>query len=59
MKKYLKTAEFAREIGLHPNTVRAMEKDGRLIPHHKNAAGYRFYSVNQVEEYFAKHKGGN
>lgn len=51
-KKFLKIGEFAREIGVHPNTVRNMEKEGKITPHHKNERGDRYFTWQQVNDYF-------
>lgn len=52
MKKFLRAGEFAREIGVCKNTLANYERKGVLIPHHKNASGYRFYTREQVDDYF-------
>lgn len=52
MKKFLRAGEFAREIGVCKNTLANYERRGVLLPHHKNASGYRFYTWEQVEAYF-------
>lgn len=51
-KKFLRVSEFAKEIGVHPNTIRNMEKDGRLLPHHVNEHGDRYYAREQIDQYF-------
>ena len=59
MKKFLKAGEFAKEIGVCKNTLANYERKGLLIPHHKNAAGYRFYTLEQVEDYFKLSENNN
>lgn len=54
-EKYMTVEEFAKRIGVHPQTVRQWDKTGVLRPHHKTPSGRRLYSMKQVEEYF--HKG--
>ena len=54
-QKFLKTGEFAREIGKSKQTVVNMEKSGRLLPHHVDSTGYRYYTWEQVEQVL---KGG-
>lgn len=57
--KYLTVTEFAKEIGMHPDTVRKWDKDGILKPHHKSAyKGVRYYTYEQVETYKKKFFGG-
>ena len=52
--KFLTVDEFAKRIGVHPQTVRQWDKTGVLIPHHKTPSGRRLYSPEQVEEYFGR-----
>lgn len=52
--KFLTVDEFAKRIGVHPQTVRQWDKTGVLLPHHKTPSGRRLYSEQQVEEYFSK-----
>jgi predicted site-specific integrase-resolvase len=49
---YMTSTAFAKAVGVHPNTVRAWERDGKLVPHHRTPGGRRMYSKQQVEEYF-------
>jgi len=50
--KFLTVEEFAKRIGVHPQTVRLWDKTGALPPHHKTPSGRRLYSEDQVKEYF-------
>ena len=50
--KFLTVEEFAKRIGVHPQTVRLWDKTGVLLPHHKTPSGRRLYSEKQVKEYF-------
>lgn len=50
--KFLTVEEFAKQIGVHPQTVRLWDKNGRLTPHHKTPSGRRLYTQEQVNEYF-------
>lgn len=52
--KFMTVDEFAKKIGVHPQTVRSWDKSGVLIPHHKTPSGRRLYSEEQVIEYFNK-----
>lgn len=51
MAQYLKIGDFARAIGVSPNTVRRYEEDGSVIPHHKMISGQRLYSQEQVDAF--------
>lgn len=46
---YLTVNEFARRIGVHPETVRAWEKTGICLPHHRTPGGHRRYTEDQVQ----------
>ena len=50
--RFMTVEEFAKRIGVHPQTVRAWDKAGMLSPHHKTPSGRRLYSEEQVQEYF-------
>lgn len=50
--KFLTVDEFAKRIGVHPQTVRQWDNTGVLLPHHKTPSGRRLYSEDQVKEYF-------
>lgn len=50
--QFLTVDEFARKIGVHPQTLRTWDKNGVLIPHHKTPSGRRLYSEEQVSLYF-------
>ena len=52
-KIYLKTAEFAFLCGTTKNTLIHYDEIGLLKPHYVAENKYRYYNVNQVEEYFA------
>ena len=56
-KLFLSAGEFARKIGVCKNTLANYESKGILLPHHKNLSGYRYYTPEQVDEYFNKLKG--
>ncbi len=55
-RKFLTVDEFAKLIGVHPQTVRTWDKAGVLCPHHKTPSGRRLYTEEQVEEYFKSGK---
>lgn len=50
-EKFYKIGEFARLVGLSTSTIRAYEKSGILIPHHKTPEGYRVYSDKQYKDF--------
>lgn len=50
--RILTIGEFSKAIGVCPMTLRNWEKSEKLIPHHKTAAGTRYYSEEQINEYF-------
>ena len=52
--KFLTIEEFAKRIGVHPQTVRVWDKNGLLQAHHKSPSGRRFYTEEQVIEYLAQ-----
>lgn len=47
------TSEFARLIGVTKNTLVNWETHKWLLPHHKTPSGRRFYSEEQLEDFFA------
>ena len=51
---FYKTNEFAQRIGVSSNTLRIWDERGWLKPHHRSPSGYRYYSDEQVEQYFTK-----
>lgn len=55
-KRFLSAGEFAAEIGVCKNTLANYERKGIIIPHHKNDAGYRFYTPQQIEDYFNRNQ---
>ena len=55
--KFMTVDEFARRIGVHPQTVRQWDKTGVLVPHHKTPSGRRLYTEDQVKEYFDNGRG--
>lgn len=47
---YLKTAEFAKLIGMSPVTVRSWVKKGLLIPAYITPTGYAMFTEEQVAQ---------
>lgn len=58
MEKYYTTTEFAKKIGVVKNTVVNWERKGLLLPHHITPTGRRFYSQQQLDDFF-KGKGSD
>lgn len=50
--KYLSISQFAKLVGVHPQTVRSWDVKGEVKPHHRTLGGKRFYTTAQVEEFF-------
>jgi excisionase family DNA binding protein len=50
--KFLTVEEFAKRIGVHPQTVRQWDNNGVLPAHHKTPSGRRCYTEEQVNDYF-------
>lgn len=50
--RFLTVEQFARRIGVHPQTVRKWDNTGVLKAHHKTPSGRRLYTEEQVSEYF-------
>lgn len=51
---YLTCNEFADAIGVHPNTVRKWDSNGFLKPYIRMPGGKRFYSRDQIDDYFRR-----
>ena len=48
--KYCSIHEFSKLIGRTPQTLRNLDKSGRLSPNHTGANGYRYYSHEQLKQ---------
>lgn len=46
--KYYTIHETAEMLGVSPQTLRNWDKSGKLVPHHKSANGYRYYSEDSL-----------
>lgn len=55
MGKFLTISEFADKIGVHVQTLRDWDSNGKLKPHHKTPGGRRYYTMEQAEQYTAEH----
>lgn len=49
---YYSQPQFARIIGVSPNTVASWVKKGLIKPHHSTPTGRNFFSQQQVNDYF-------
>jgi len=47
---FLRTSDLAREVGIHPNTVRLYEQWGLLPPVPRSPAGYRQFSQAHLDQ---------
>ncbi len=47
--KYLTTVQFAKKLGVHPQTIRRWDKSGFLKPDHVLKGGHRYYTEEQVD----------
>lgn len=50
MQKY-SIGQFAKEIGVTPQTLRNWDKANKLNPSHTSPSGHRYYSQQQADEY--------
>lgn len=48
--KYYTIGEFARLVGLKPQTLRVWDKQGKLKPHHVLPNRHRYYTLDQAEQ---------
>ena len=49
-KRYLRTTDLARELGVHVNTIRLYEEWGYLPPIPRGTNGYRLYTLSHLEQ---------
>ncbi len=49
-EKHLRTSDIAREIGIHPNTVRLYEEWGFLPPVPRTGSGYRRFTEGHLDQ---------
>lgn len=49
--RYMTTSQFAKRIGVHPQTLRKWDKNGTLPAHHKTPSGRRYYSEAQASAF--------
>ena len=49
-KQFYKISEFAEMVGVTAVTLRNWERKGLLTPHHVSPTGYRYYTLQQLED---------
>lgn len=57
MEHYYTSSEFARLVGVTKNTIVNWERHGWLLPHHVSPSGRRYYSEQQLEDYYTNKLG--
>lgn len=50
----LPIGKFAKRAGVHPETLKRLEKDNKLIPAYKSDAGTRYYDPSQLSYFKGK-----
>lgn len=50
-KEYITINESARLLGVTPQTLRAWERKGELVPYRNPINKYRMYHISQIEEF--------
>ena len=50
--KYYSQPQFARAIGVSPNTIASWVDKGLIKPHHTSPTRRNFFSQQQVDDYF-------
>ncbi len=50
MPRHLKTSDLAKQVGVHPNTVRLYEAKGYLSPVPRSNSGYRLFTPLHLEQ---------
>jgi DNA-binding transcriptional MerR regulator len=49
-KRYFRTSELAKAVGIHPNTVRLYEQWGFLSPVERSPSGYRRFTERHLDQ---------
>lgn len=57
--RYMTTSEFAKRIGIHPQTLRKWDKNKTLCAHHKTASGRRYYTEEQAQKFLSNDNSTN
>ena len=52
MQQYISIKEAADLLGVTPQTLRAWEKKGELVPYRNPINNYRVYKISQIEKFF-------
>ena len=50
MSKYYSINKFSKILGISVQTLRNLDKKGKLHPHHTSSNGYRYYSHEQLNQ---------
>ena len=50
MSKYYSINKFSKILGVSAQTLRNLDKKGKLHPHHTSSNGYRYYSHEQLNQ---------
>ena len=50
MSKYYSINEFSKILGVSAQTLRNLDNNGKLHPHHTSSNGYRYYSHEQLNQ---------
>ena len=56
-KIFLSSGQAAKKLGVSQDTLARLEKNKKLIPHHKSDSGYRYYTENQIYEFLEGYYG--
>lgn len=51
MREYITIKEAADLLSVTPQTLRAWEKKGELVPYRNPVNNYRVYKISQIEEF--------
>lgn len=54
--KFYTISEFAKAIGVHPQTIRRWDRTGKLQPNCRTLGGQRKYTQSQVDAYLSSKK---
>ena len=54
----LPIGKFAKRAGVHPETLKRLERDNKLIPAYKSDAGTRYYNPSQLSYFKGKSSTG-
>lgn len=49
-RRYLRTSDLSKAVGVHPNTVRLYEEWGFLPPIPRSPGGYRLFTAQHLDQ---------